>query len=255
MSPDYQRERRHVCRATDRARHDNLAHRSYSRACRPHRTDSCNRLHTPCTTCTPSLASFAPGAREWKLEAELTAGYCEHWSIGAEGPFDSTQLEDSIFRRPVHTCIQDDLRAVVTGPFHSLPGQFTSISVELTSLFDKGSQITEYHGEAVSPTGEPIGYPPLHMHHIHIGRVFNGKQGYTPHWFETHGDYGVEPFGLQPGTKLAAGYCDVTARLPTYVDAQVNDVRFDHDVAMGSDGKDSTLPKEGSEPRGGTIEW
>ena len=108
------------------------------------------------------------------------------------------------------------------------------------------ASLIRYHGEAVNAFGVPIAYPPLHMHHIHIGRSFPSPPsgtGLTLHWFETHGDYGVGPSGVQPGTRVAEGYCDVLAPLRTFGDGQVsgerlvNDVRFTSDTAMRSDGK------------------
>ena len=81
------------------------------------------------------------------------------------------------------------------------------------------ASLIRYHGEAVNAFGVPIAYPPLHMHHIRIGRSFPGE--FTLHWFETHGDYGVGPSGVQPGTRVAEGYCDVLASLRTFGDGQV----------------------------------
>ena len=83
------------------------------------------------------------------------------------------------------------------------------------------ASLIRYHGEAVNAFGVPIAYPPLHMHHIHIGRSFPSPLGLTLHWFETHGDYGVGPSGVQPGTRVAEGYCDVLASLRTFGDGQV----------------------------------
>jgi len=211
--------------------------------------ESCNVLHDGVEPSGPFRASDfqpkCPGS-QWQLNRNLTAGFCEHWSLGEEGPLDATQVEDSHNRKPIYTCLTPSIRGVVAGPFFSLPGQFTSFSIELSRLLKAGDRLVEYHGEAVDSRGMPISYPPLHMHHIHIGRDF--PKHMTLHWFETHGDYGVGPNGYQPGTKLPAGYCDVLAQLPTYSDGQVNDVRFSSDTAMSSDGKASFgMPPGGAE--------
>ena len=67
----------------------------------------------------------------------------------------------------------------------------------------------------------PVAYPPLHMHHIHIERE-------VPHFFETHGDYTMDPVkGYH--NQLPVGHCvvydDELGRGKLKITAHVNDVR------------------------------
>jgi len=116
-------------------------------------------------------------------------------------------------------CNSDNRREVLVGPFNSEVMQWHTMSFEFKWL-DKGDCIITYTGDAVnaSDAASPITYPPLHMHHIHISRE-------VPHWWETHGDYHMDP---KEGYKvsLPAGTCVVHDGSHVGVLAQVNDVRF-----------------------------
>jgi len=129
-------------------------------------------------------------------------------------------------------CDLDTLRAVRLGPVHSSPGgwhYFMSSSL-LGSLVHPGDRIVAFAGRAVDPEGTPIGYPPIHMHHVHLVRV--NKHSDDHHYFQTHGDFSTGPsWGL--GAPSAAGYI---RRLPSgfavfagsdgvYLSTVVNDVR------------------------------
>jgi len=75
-----------------------------------------------------------------------------------------------------------------------------------------------------------VGYPPLYVHHIHVGRLTNF---YDEHWFTTHGDFSVgNDFGIGAlstkgyTTYLPDGYCfAVDCPLPFAVQAILQDMR------------------------------
>jgi hypothetical protein len=134
------------------------------------------------------------------------------------------------------------------GPFHSKPGDWhTGFSGEDApgridfGLFEPGDRITAFVGHAVTDDGTPIGFPPLHIHHIHMrkGSAFASRE-HADHWFESHGDYSRGSdvgIGARSAigyvTRVPAGYCVVTDEFAHDVDvnAQVND-RW-HEVAPG----------------------
>ena len=93
--------------------------------------ESCNVLHPDKAKARPKFRPefFAPACPggHWQLETNYTMGYCEHWSLGEEGPLD-----------------EPTLRGVVAGPFYSLPGQFTSFSIELSRILREGDRLVEY---------------------------------------------------------------------------------------------------------------
>ena len=110
--------------------------------------ESCNVLRPDKAKARPKFRPelFAPACPggHWQLETNYTMGYCEHWSLGEEGPLDATQVEQSEHRRAVYSCVEPTLRGVVAGPFYSLPGQFTSFSIELSRILREGDRLVEY---------------------------------------------------------------------------------------------------------------
>jgi len=100
----------------------------------------------------------------------------------------------------------------------------------IDSLFSAGDRILTFAAMPVTPTGTPIGYPPLYVHHIHVGRLTGY---YDEHWFTSHGDYTV---GVDYGvgalstkgytTFLPNGYCfHIDCQLPFAVQAIIQDMR------------------------------
>eukprot|EP00966_Prymnesium_polylepis_P331175 7386744-Prymnesium_polylepis.1 len=83
----------------------------------------------------------------------------------------------------VFLCDHDNVRTMLIGPFSSHVQQWTSIVAPVTQL-KRGDRIVSFSGDAVDAADAltPVGYPPLHMHHIHVQRE-------EPHFWETHGDY------------------------------------------------------------------
>ena len=94
--------------------------------------------------------------------------------------------------------------------------------------------------------GTPIGYPPLHVHHIHIihhTMAFPDGMAEDIHFWQTHGDFGAGPsFGI--GAASTAGYIRrvpegfavvIDPHDPTQtfrLDSVVNDVRTGDGAAL-----------------------
>jgi hypothetical protein len=108
------------------------------------------------------------------------------------------------------------------------------------NILNPGDRIVKYTGDTVSAndTSTPIGYPPLHMHHVHV------YANHLPHWFETHGDYPLDAHGYSLSSP-PLGTCVVVKEEPctlvqeeacglTKVFAQVNDVRFSTSTSMAT---------------------
>ena len=138
------------------------------------------------------------------------------------------QLEHATERAPVYRCsARGDARtrSFLVGPFQSRVQQWHSI-VASVPLLQRGDRIVHYTGDTVSArdASTPIGYPPLHMHHIHVHHLED-----SDHWFETHGDYaraGDAHFDYSlasppPGCCVVMDHSE-----PLLVSAQLNDVRF-----------------------------
>jgi hypothetical protein len=217
--------------------------------------DLCSRMHEPPVPAFPAalVERLQPVcAAGWQLDANLSVGYCEHSSL-EDGPRDATQIEESSYHATAYKCSQSNLRGVVVGPFHSAPGAMTSFALPFSPL-QHGDRIVAFLGDALDADGSPIGYPPLHMHHMHIGKTFpeGSELAAFPftHYFETHGDYGVAPDGHQPEQILPPGYCDVyTDHSQVTVDGQMNDVRFQADGAMGSEATGRTASEHSRSKR------
>ena len=124
------------------------------------------------------------------------------------------------------------------GPFVSTPerGWRTFLSGPLLGLLADGDRVVGNANQPVLEDGTPIGYPPLHNHHVHVrkgDRQRNLGRTTNNHWFESHGDYPDGPsygFGAPStagyATTLPPGYCvlvDEAADLD--VEAEVNGVR------------------------------
>jgi len=140
-------------------------------------------------------------------------------------------------------CHTAQLRGLRLGPVESSPGEWHYFLAAPISglLLRPGDRIVSFSGRAVSEAGLPIGFPPLHMHHIHVITMSNRDGGHpNNHYWETHGDFSVgDSFGV--GAASTEGY---TRRLPPghamYVgdykvasSAVLNDVRA-RDAAGGA---------------------
>jgi len=138
--------------------------------------------------------------------------------------------EACLTRAHTHICRSTSSRALLVGPLTSTPGLWHSIGVAYTGLLLAGDRVTAVTSDAVNATsGEPVPYPPLHIHHIHVARES------SVHWHETHGDYQLTPDGytrhMPPGYCESNGGVQATARFLT---GQINDVRFTRDSAMST---------------------
>lgn len=164
-------------------------------------------------------------------------------------------------RAAVRTCaLNAPTRGVLIGPFHAAPGAWTSISLEPTSgsrtapwLLAEGDCVVDFQGAGVHADGVPIGYPPLHVHHLHVER------GSTTHFFETHGDYDRSPNATgigEYGTALPAGFCMRVGKRPIYlIEAVLNDVRYTAPgLAMSTDSSHLHAPHNRSHSSM-VLEW
>lgn len=129
-----------------------------------------------------------------------------------------------------------EVRRLRIGPLQSLPGRWFEIeSKNPITLFHHQEQIVSFFAGATNEELTVIGYPPLHMHHLHAVR--SSARNRVFHWFQTHGDYAKklpkDDFGLgavsaQQGyeRKLPHGYC-VSMEPSSFLtlSAIINDVR------------------------------
>ena len=132
----------------------------------------------------------------------------------------------------VLTCSSETQRSVRVGPYPSRPGGTYDIMTDglIDSLFSIGDRITSFSAMPVTHLGEPVGYPPFYVHHIHVGRL---THYYDEHWFTTHGDFSIgSDFGI--GATSTKGYTTflpegygftVDCRLPFAVHAIIQDMR------------------------------
>lgn len=134
---------------------------------------------------------------------------------------------------------QNNVRAVRFGPFVSTPklGWRDILVSPLTpTLLREGDRIVAFSGMPTTRAGVPIGYPPLHNHHIHVRKgdsYLATDRTAGSHWFETHGDYadGVDHGGVGAAStigyvrRLPAGYCFKVDQEIVDMEGIVNDVR------------------------------
>jgi len=153
----------------------------------------------------------------------------------------------------VFTCNERFMRGVAVGPFYSVPGLWTSLQLPF-DLLGSGERVVAFTGDTVSPSGEVIAYPPLHMHHIHVAKQ-DPRGDANVHWFETHGDYHMDPRrGYR--RELPTGYCDVVdGHKKVTIEVQVNDVRYGSDIAMSAEAARPTVHGPGAHPSAPPISW
>ena len=138
----------------------------------------------------------------------------------------------------VEVCLRPLLRAVRIGPFVSTPelGWRSILTGPLLGVLADGDRIVSNTNQPVLEDGTPIGYPPLHNHHVHVRKddaLRNMRRTINNHWFESHGDYTDGPsYGIGAAstdgyaTAVPAGYCIVVNEAEGIdVEAEVNDVR------------------------------
>ena len=169
-----------------------------------------------------TFTTSGPSCDTWvtsKLSANVTEG--SRWEYGFPDFTNRSRL-----RVPVYTCSSATQRRVRIGPFATWAGGSYDITSDIIELFDVGDRITTFFASPMSRSG-PIGYPPLYVHHIHVGRL---SSFYDEHWFTTHGDYSVGGIGADSTkgytTFLPPGHCfTVDCRLPFAVQAIIQDLR------------------------------
>ena len=150
---------------------------------------------------------------------------------------------------PIFLCVRPKksnlTRTALAGPFRSRVQEWHSLHF-MAPLLRAGDRIVRFTGDAVSASdaATTIGYPPLHMHHVHV----TNAGVVAPHWFETHGDYVDADAGAEHGAEhgaRAGGKSGYSLASPpagacvlkedereVEVSAQVNDVRFSTGTAM-----------------------
>jgi hypothetical protein len=129
-------------------------------------------------------------------------------------------------------CSSATQRTVRVGPFTSRPGGTYDITSGLFEGFFEGvgDRITSFTAMPITELGEPVGYPPLYVHHIHVGRL---TDWYDEHWFTSHGDFSLgDDFGVGARstrgytTFLPDGHCfTVDCPVPFAVQAIIQDLR------------------------------
>lgn len=108
---------------------------------------------------------------------------------------------------PVLLCDSGAFHGMRIGPLLADPGGWWNIlSHNLSKVVRPGQPIRSYLARAVSLRGETIGYPPMHMHHVHVMRMspsfcrgaacilkntFSAEtRSFDFHFFNTHADFG-----------------------------------------------------------------
>ena len=183
------------------------------------------------TTSSNSLAGneiTTPGrCNSWTqtaLSGNITEG--KRWEYGYPDFSKGTKVRVSVL-----TCTSATERRVRVGPFNTRAGgTYDVTSALIYSLFNIGDRITSFTALPVTHLGEPVGYPPLYVHHIHVGRL---TDFYDEHWFTSHGDFPIgNDFGIGARstkgytTSLPDGYCfAVDCELPFAVQAIIQDMR------------------------------
>jgi len=196
----------------------------------------------------PRTPQGLPFAGTWTPFKPLT-DVCAHYE---EMPY----WRECHLAAPVKVLDESTTRGVIIGPMHSLPGQWHSIVYNLDEcgILRDGDQIIEYRGDAVDELGS-VPYPPLHLHHIHVHH--EDRSGtHSTHWFETHGDYDLTDHGYS--RRIPEGYAVVFRGGKVRVEAQVNDVRHQVDLAMSADTSQRTtslLRSTAGASRGSFVEW
>ena len=173
--------------------------------------------------------TFRP-ACDWQRNDSAIAIFFKHFGELAQADEWETAV-NTTHRMTVHTCNQPHLRGMIAGPFRVLPREWVSLGMKF-DILGPDDPVISYTGDAVTAAGDPVEFPPLHLHHIHI------RQLTAVHWFETHGDYELQP-GVGYTRRLPDGYCSRHHGRQTLVEAQVNDVR----TAGGSTGMASATQR------------
>ena len=130
------------------------------------------------------------------------------------------------------SCESETVKGVIVGPFVHRAGTWTSLQLPFKRFLAPDDRITQFTGDAIDAQGRVMPYPPLHLHHIHLTH-----SGPLVHWFETHGDYKMDPDGYH--TRVPQGHCVSAGAIfegksNSAVQAIYNDVRFEQtSLGMG----------------------
>ena len=190
--------------------------------------------HKPVQSSTPAtVASPAPTGIG-------TAVYAAHRSLetSPESPF---RTESYPLKAPLLELQGPPAEhGFLMGPFETLPGDWITalVTEEMASVQLRAvDRVVEFTGDAVDESGRPLLYPPVHVHHVHVGRghlpdtALPNGDGLQQHWMETHGDYALTERGYTTATP--PGSCRVKGDAPLTVWGQLIDVRDSGDGSNG----------------------
>lgn len=161
------------------------------------------RQATPDATAGTRLRPLASGC-SWR--PARPAWYCRSATEASSRTFEGDPEAAAWYctdRAEAYACAEGTFRAIVAGPFVSRPGEWHSIALDYSSLLGAADRVVAYVGDALDAGSRPVPFPPLHLHHLHVMR------GLASHWYETHGDYPMDPVeGYE--RRLPRGYCDAS---------------------------------------------
>ena len=163
------------------------------------------------------------------------------------------------YAAPIRARTTPTERVLLAGPLKSWPGSWVSL-ILLVPSFEEQDRIVGFTGDAVDGKEQPVPFPPLHMHHIHVA------SGEYTHLWETHGDYEMRSTRDASGhptvgytSRVRSPYCRRLGGTKLSVNAQINDVRGD---AAGSGmaqsrgaGHGSVVHAVGNNHTGAAVTW
>ena len=100
-------------------------------------------------------------------------------------------------------------RFMLMGPFETQPSEWmtTFIAPDVLAHLGVINYVTSFAAEAVDASVHPatmLPYPPIHVHHVHVGRAERARGVMQQHWLEAHGDYAPDYSTMTP-----ASFCRV----------------------------------------------
>lgn len=161
------------------------------------------------------------------------------------------------FTAPIRTRATATERVLLAGPFKCVPGSWVSL-ILLVPGFEEHDQIVGFTGDAVDENEQPVPFPPLHMHHIHVAG------GEYTHLWETHGDYDIISTSDAAGhhttgytSRVRSPYCRRVGGTKLSVNAIINDVRGDPSGSGMAQGRGTThtAAQEAHNHSGAAISW
>lgn len=138
-------------------------------------------LDLPTMECPSDQVHISGTTGPWGDEASANTGQASVWSCDSDDPA---------------------IRGVRIGPVTTWPTKWSEFDLfDLSFLFSPGEHFQSYVGSPVGANGELLGFPPLHVHHIHFMKFNASLAGQDMsgaalggvlddvHFFNTHGDF------------------------------------------------------------------